>query len=137
MADVTVNGKPVAIPDILSCNLDEAEVMFDLYGVEIDKMNEAPRHKLLRALLHVGVQRSEPDATVDEVNAAVGKVELGALMEAFIDDEDSEGDALPPALRENSNGSGGSSGRASVRSSVVPVSVAPSTSGTPGSDTSE
>lgn len=140
LGPVTVNGKPVEIPDILTVNLDEAEVMYDLYGVELDKIgngSSAPKLKVLRALLHVGVQRLEPDASTDDVKAAVGQLQLAALMAAVkIPELAGEDDARPPALSKSSSGSSGTSGRASAKSSGRPAPARRGISGTRARGTS-
>ena len=136
---VLVNGKAIEIPDTLSFDMNEGQTVYDLYGVDIFEIGaggdkEPSKIAVARALLHIGIQRSDGTLTVDEIRDAVGKVKLADLLEGIADREgEGEGDPVPLAPSESSSSNGGSSADGSATSSESPGEDAPETSGIPGS----
>lgn len=128
---LTINGTEVDLPDIGTFNLDEAQVVYDLSGLTIDQLEGNGGHPgVIKALLFVAVQRSQPGLTADEIHDALRGVTLSELAGALGDDAD------PPTI-PSTTPNGNSSGAVSETSSALPVFNHRLPTGIPVSATSE
>lgn len=134
-----VNGEDVSLPDVLSLNLDEGIVLYDYSGMGVDQvetMNGLNPH-VVKALIHIAIQRKQPDLSYSECREVAGSVTFQQLAKAL----GIEGDVRPPARANSDAGeSSGSTENGSGSAGVTKDSASPDgadqqTSGTSDSDT--
>lgn len=98
-AKIAINGVEYPIPTADTFDLDEAEILWNYAQTTIpDLLFESGRlfqPGVLRAVLHVALRRHDPAATAEEIRAAIGTVNVFALIESFA--RLAEDDADPPA----------------------------------------
>lgn len=153
-----IDGTLYEVPSLDSFTMDDAQILYDYSGLTLedfvpaegqdpDEENAELSGKLrnpgfVRALMHVAYQRANPKVSPQRVKAMIGSASLIGALEHLADDEP-EGDAVPPAVTtehdgsspRSSVGSNGSSGAASTPSSDAP-DVLPVPTGTIRSVTS-
>lgn len=155
----TINGFEIGdavypIPQVMSLDMDEAEIFWDLCGHTIETFSpdndgeytddririitalmRNPRFR--RALMHIAYRREHPQASYDEISGHVGKASNMQSYVAWIAQLDREDDAVPPSEASTSEqtesslssaaDASRSSGSDSQKSTGPPVALLPAT----------
>ena len=82
---IDIAGTPYVLPTIASIDLDEAIVLFDFSGLTIAELYELEdfNPKVIKALLYIAMQRSDPSLSPRELNEML-KVNMLNLYEQFL-----------------------------------------------------
>jgi hypothetical protein len=137
MAEIHLNGRDYPLVTLDQLTLDEAIVLYSWCNMGIDEIAdlEGFHPGVIAALIHISVQRGEPDGPARQIREAVGGIHVADLEQVFMDASE-EVEEVPPLSAAGpsspSDGSGGDSGRSS---GPAPVDSPPGSSGSPGSAT--
>ena len=139
-----IDGGEYPGPDLDSLNMGERRVLYDLAGIvqedfapeegEAQDDHDARVRRMMRhpgfmeSLMHIAYQRGNPELKRDKVQAVIDQTNYVEAIRKWAEEEQAEGDALPPARttepdRSSLNGSVGSSessGPASENGSDAP-----------------
>ncbi len=82
---ITIEGTPYVIPTLASMDLDEHIVLFDYTSMTIDQMFdvEGLNPRLIKGLLHVAIQRSDPALSDREIKEML-KVNYMNIIDQFV-----------------------------------------------------
>lgn len=99
---INVRGTPYVLPMIASIDLDEAIIIYDFSGMTIAELYDLEdfNPKVIKALLYIAIQRSDPSFSAREINEML-KVNMLDLYEQFLKvaegrEDPTQGGALPP-----------------------------------------
>lgn len=135
-AGFEIEGRVYPIPEIGTFDMDEAQVLWDyaelaledfaLADPDASEEEQSAHEKALerkirnpafkRSLLVVAYHRGNPTVPLAKVKELMGRVNMVAALEAFVDEE--EGEASPPAESESTRLQSASSSNGSDDSST-------------------
>ena len=82
MATITVEGTPYVLPALDTFDLDEAIILYDYAGLTFDQVWELEglHPGVVKTLLHVAIQRSDPALRERDIKETVGRVNMMEVM---------------------------------------------------------
>lgn len=104
---ITVEGTPYVLPALASFDIDDAIILYNYSGLTFDAVWELEglHPGVVKTLLHIAIQRSDPSLREREIAEMVGKVKMMDVMEqlAAIAEEmpDPTQGGAPPAADES------------------------------------
>jgi hypothetical protein len=127
MVQIMVGEDPYALPALDTLDIDETIVFYDYTGMTFDQAFEIEglNPKVIKALLHIAVQRKNPDLRNKDVGEMVGLVNIMGVLEQLATAVEEE----PNPTKDGVQPAGGDSKRNSDEST--------DSSGANGNDASE
>lgn len=82
MANITVEGTPYVLPALDTFDLDEAIILYEYSGLTFDQVWELEglHPGVVKTLLHIAIQRSDPALRGRDIKEIVGRVNMMEVM---------------------------------------------------------
>jgi hypothetical protein len=137
MAEIHLNGRDYQLVTVDQLTLDEAITLWDYTRMGLDEIAdlEGFHPGVIAALIHVSVQRGEPQVPAREIRRTVGGIQVADLEAVFMDASEEVEQVPPTSAAGPSSPSDGSGGDSDQSSGPVPADSPPGSSGSPGSAT--
>ncbi len=143
-ARITVEGTPYVLPALDTFDLDEAIILYEYSGLTFDQVWEIEglHPGVVKALLHVAVQRSDVSLRQSDIKELVGRVNMMEVMTELANVADAMPDPTqggqPPAdegsLTSNDEATPSSGSVGEADSEHSPEKSNPVSTGVPSSD---
>jgi hypothetical protein len=96
---IKIDGQEIEFAPLDSYTMDEAMVLWDYTKMTLDQVTDIDGFVpgVVAGLIHVSIQRANPQANAKAIRKQVGALPLAALAEVFEDISVEVDDAVPPA----------------------------------------